>query len=152
MQAPEKVIPGLKSRLSVLEPTARFRGFSEDDVREAERRIGLTLPPLLRQFMLTMGDYDGGLLQGSDLPAPEELPQFREDAEALLAESGSKSRLPPSAVVFVFHQGYAFLYLEADFDNGPVFQYVEGESEPQQVSASLADFFEAELRLKELHS
>ena len=149
MTNPDEVVSDLRSRLSRLDPAARFRGFSEDEIAQAERRIGHRLPPLLRHFMLHMGDHAGGLLKGSDWAAPEELPEFREEAEALLAASATKCHLPPAAVVFVFHQGYSFAYLEADRESGPVFEYVEGESQPRQAHASLAEFFEHELRLME---
>ena len=152
MAAPEDVILDLKSRLRRLNPIAKFRGFSEDEIAEGERPTGLRLPSLLRHFMQTMGDHAGGLLTGSDLVAPEQLVEFREEAKALLAESGSKSELPPSAVVFVFHQGYSFLYLEAQQTNSPVFEFVEGHPEPKQICNSLAEFFEEELRLMESRS
>src|SRR5262249_44840624 len=58
--------------------------------------------------------------------------------------------LPAEAVVFLFHQGYTFLYVLAvgGFD-GHVIQWIETEREPRQVAPTFADMVDAELRLME---
>jgi hypothetical protein len=67
-----------------------------------------------------------------------------------MAETDPTLTLPPEAVVFLFHQGYTFVYLitVGGFD-GPVMQWTEKEREPRQVAPTFADIVDAELRLKE---
>jgi len=90
------------------------------------------------------------VLAGSDVAAPDELTRFRDEARSLLAESGSSFSLPSSAVAFLFHQGYTFLYVEGGTGaDGPVYQYVEGEKEPTRIAGSLAELMSNELRLLE---
>ena len=67
-----------------------------------------------------------------------------------MAETDPALALPPEAVVFLFHQGYAFMYLlgSGGFDN-PSMQWMETEREPQQAAATFAEMVDAEFGLME---
>jgi hypothetical protein len=97
-----------------------------------------------------MGKSPGDLFRGSERAGIGDFEQFRTDALELMAETDSGLSLPHDAVVFLFHQGYTFVYLRAvgRFD-GPILQYVETERESRQAAATFADMVDAELRLME---
>ncbi len=67
-----------------------------------------------------------------------------------MVETDSALSLPPDAVVFLFHQGYTFVYVSGTggFD-GPPMQWTEGKRETRQVASTFADMVDAELRLME---
>ena len=127
-----------------------FIGYAEQDVAEVEARLGVRFPSVFRQYLLEMAKSPGDLFQGSDLAGLTKFDQFRADAQTLMAETDPLLTLPREAVVFLFHQGYTFLYMVAvgGFD-GPPMQWTEGEREPCQVAAGFADMVDAELQLME---
>jgi hypothetical protein len=127
-----------------------FIGYSEDQVAEVEGRLGVRFPAVFRAYLTEMGASPGDLFRGGDMADIATFDGFRAEALALMAETDPGLRLPPDAVVFLFHQGYAFLYLRAagGFD-GPVWSYAETESEPEEAAPSFADLVDAELRLME---
>jgi SMI1 / KNR4 family (SUKH-1) len=130
-----------------------FVGYPEAEVVAAEARLGVRFPAVFRQYLLEMGKSPGDLFCGSDLAGLAQFEQFRTDALALLAETDPALTLPPEAVVFLFHQGYMFVYLLAvgGFD-GPPMQWTETEREPRQVAPTFADIVDAELQLMESNS
>ena len=145
---PQEVIAAAQVQLKRLNPTAKFRGFPLEEIEAAEALLGASLPPVLREFMLRMGDLTGGLFTGSDIAAPSEFVEFQEEAHNLLVGSGSSFRLPAKAVVFMLHQGYTFQYVEAGgSQEPPVHQYIEGEPMPTTVAASFEHLIADELRL-----
>ena len=127
-----------------------FVGHPEAEVIAAEARLGVRFPAVFRQYLLEMAKSPGDLFQGSDLAGLNELEHFRTDALALLAETDPALTLPPEAIVFLFHQGYTFVYLLAvgAFDGAPM-QWTETERQPQQVAAGFAEMVDAELQLME---
>jgi hypothetical protein len=127
-----------------------FVGYPAPQVTEAEARLGVPFPAVFRQYLLEMAQSPGDLFGGSDLAQLAEFEQFRANALELLAETDPALTLPPEAVVFLFHQGYTFVYLPAvgGFDSPPM-QWTETEREPRQVAAGFAEMVDAELRLME---
>jgi|GEM_PF-2911904 len=127
-----------------------FTGFPETEVAAAEVRLGIRFPAVFRQYLLEMAKSPGNLFRGSDLAGPNEFERFRADALELFAETDPALSLPHEAVVFLFHQGYTFVYLLADgqFD-GPPMQWTETECAPQQVASTFAEMVDAELQLME---
>jgi hypothetical protein len=130
-----------------------FVGFPEAEVAAAEARLGVRFPTVFRQYLLEMAKSPGDLFRGSDLAGLNEFEQFRTDALALLADTDPALTLPPEGVVFLFHQGYIFVYLLAvgGFDAPPM-QWRETEREPRQVALTFAEMVDAELQLMESNS
>jgi hypothetical protein len=127
-----------------------FVGYSEAEVAAAEATLGVRFPAVFRQFLREMAKSPGDLFRGSDLAGITEFPRFRTEALELLAETDPELRLPAEAVVFLWHQGYTFMYLLASggFDTAPM-QWTEAERQPRQVAATFAELVDAELRLME---
>jgi len=127
-----------------------FVGYPESDVVAVEARLSVRFPTMFRQYLLEMAKSPGDLFCGSDLAGLTEFDQFRVDALTLMAETDQALVLPADAVVFLFHQGYQFMYLNASggFDVPPML-WMEGKRESQQVAATFADMVDAELRLME---
>jgi hypothetical protein len=127
-----------------------FVGFPEVEVAAAEVRLGVQFPAVFRQYLLEMAKSPGDLFRGSDLAGLDEFEQFRADALVLLADTDPALTLPHEAVVFLFHQGYTFVYLLAvgGFD-GPPMQWTETEREPRQMAPTFAEMVDAELQLME---
>lgn len=127
-----------------------FVGYTEEEVAGVEGRLGVQFPAVFRAFLTGMARSPGELFRGSNLVVLSGLEWFRRAALKLMAEADPTSTLPEDAVVFLFHQGYAFLYLRAAGGiDGPVLQYTESGSEPREAAPSFADLVDAELRLME---
>jgi hypothetical protein len=111
-----------------------FLGYPESEVASTEARLGIRLPAVFRQYLLEMAKSPGDLFRGSDVAGITEFEHFRTNALELLAETDPTLALPPEAVVFLFHQGYTFVYLLAvgGFD-GPPRQWTETEREPRRI-------------------
>jgi SMI1 / KNR4 family (SUKH-1) len=130
-----------------------FVGFPESEVVQAEARLGVRFPSVFRQFLTEMGKSPGDLFRGSSLAGVTEFEQFRADALELLAETDPALTMPADAVVFLFHQGYQFVYLLAvgGFD-GPAMLWTETAREPQPVAATFAAMVDTELQLMEINN
>ncbi|HUY75553.1 MAG TPA: SMI1/KNR4 family protein [Ktedonobacterales bacterium] len=103
---------------------------AEQEIAQLERQYQLTLPAAYREFLLWMGKGAGNFLAG-DACFYDALPQLREFALDLLAESGAPLRLPDDAFVFSMHDGYQFLFFRAsEGANPPAYWYGEGEPAP----------------------
>jgi hypothetical protein len=116
-----------------------FKGCTEEEINSVEGRFSLRLPQCYRDFLAVMGRAAGEFLVGTDYSFPKML-DFRKDAEELLRTSGSDFELPSAAFVFMFHQGYTFLFFDChdDPDDPPVFMFTEAEKEPCKVSDSFS--------------
>jgi hypothetical protein len=127
-----------------------FTGDCEADINRVEQRLGLRFPSVFRAYLREMGQSRGDLFHGSDVAGIADLDRFRADALALMAETDPQLSLPGDAVVFLFQQGYTFVYLrgQGGFD-GPVWQYLETEQQPQEITPGFADLVDAELRSME---
>jgi hypothetical protein len=118
-----------------------FKGCTEDEIKSLERRFSLRLPQCYRHFLAVMGREAGRFLVGTDYSFSWMLRfDFRKAAEKLLQTSQSDFKLPPTAFVFLFHQGYTFLFFDChnDPDDPPVFMFTEEEKEPRKVSDSFS--------------
>ncbi len=127
-----------------------FVGYSDAEIVQAERRLGVVLPLLFRTYLIRMGKHHGDLFVGSDIPTLDRLEEIRDYAQGLMLKSNVSEPLPPNAVVFLLHQGYTFCYFlaEGGFDS-PVWNYLEGEARPTQRFASYGDLLLDEVGLME---
>ena len=107
-----------------------FAGYPEQEVAEAEARLGVRFPDVFRTYLREMARSPGDLFRGSDL-AGMKFEEFRTEASEILAKTDPTLALPPEAVIFLLHQGYTFLFLNASrgFD-GPLLQWKEYRREP----------------------
>ena len=127
-----------------------FAGFAETEVAAAEARLGVRFPAVFRAFLLEMVKSPGELWRGSDRARVADFERFRADALEMLDVIDPTPALPREAVVFMWHQGYTFLYLLGDggFD-GPVMQWMEDRPEPHPVAPTFAAMVDAELAMME---
>jgi len=104
-----------------------FIGCSDDEIREIERQLKLSLPEAYKEFLRWMGKDGGPVLKGSDC-FYKHLPHLRAWADELLEENNLSGILPENSFVFFMHQGYqfAFMYPE-DSENPPIYYYNEME-------------------------
>lgn len=127
-----------------------FAGYSLAEIEFVERELNLTLPIALREFLLVFGSARGEFLAGEDLPTPAEWLEFRNDAQDLVRETDSNLTLPDDAIVFLFHQGYAFHFVHArEPDNPSVWTYVEGNTEFTTTGIDFLGLLEQEVELME---
>jgi hypothetical protein len=109
-----------------------------------ERDQGVALPGAYRRFLEVMGRDGGGLWTGTEVCYPEVL-GLREAAVELLEEDHSAFALPSTAVVFMMHQGYQFMFL--DGADPRVYWWTEERiNQSTVIAASLAGFVAAEAR------
>lgn len=141
---PPELIEAHRRRLTT------FAGFSEAEVAEAEARLGVRFPAVYRAFLREMAKSPGELYRGSELAGVHDFETFREDALVMLSDLDPPPTLSREAVVFLWHQGYTFVFLLADggFDAPPL-QWMEGRPEPHPVAPSFAAMVDAELRMME---
>ena len=127
-----------------------FAGYSESEVAEAEARLGVRFPAVYRAFLREMAKSPGELFRGSDLAGVGDFERFREDALVMLSDLDPPPSLPREAVVFLWHQGYTFIFLLAGggFDAPPM-QWMEDHPEPRQVAPAFAAMVDAELGMME---
>ncbi|HKI33759.1 MAG TPA: SMI1/KNR4 family protein [Gemmataceae bacterium] len=116
-----------------------FQGCMGEEVKSLEGQFSLRLPQCYRDFLSVMGRAAGEFLLGTDYSFPKML-GFRKDAEGLLQTSQSNFKLPPTAFVFMFHQGYTVLFFDChdDPDDPPVFMFTEAEKEPRKIADSFS--------------
>jgi hypothetical protein len=116
-----------------------LKGCTEEEIKSLDRQFSFHLPRCYRDFLSVMGRGAGDFLVGTDYSFPKML-EFRKDAEGLLRTSQADFELPSTAFVFMFHQGYTFLFFDChdDPDDPPVFMFTEGEREPRKVSESFS--------------
>lgn len=107
-------------------------GCTPEEIASLERKFGIKLPELYRDWLRTMGRSAGHYLQGSDAFYPALL-ELRDWATELLAENGNPFSLADDAFVFLMHQGYQFLYFRTGSQNPdpPVMYYFEGKPQSQ---------------------
>ena len=130
-----------------------FAGYSALEIAGAEARLGIRFPVVFRTYLQEMAKSPGDLFRGSDLAGIAGFERFRDDALELLAETDPALTLPRDAVVFLFHQGYTFVYfLATDAFDCPPMQWTETQREPTQVAETFAGMVNAELRLMEINN
>lgn len=128
----------------------RFEGYSEPAIAATERALGLPFPETFRSFLGRLGERRGDLFVGSEVAGLADFEEFAAEATQLLATAAPSLDLPSTAIVFLWHQGYSFSFIEGESGiDGPVWTYVEGESRFRAAAPSFADFLESELRLLE---
>lgn len=113
-------------RLAAAGLSASASGCSDEELELVEQELGVKLPAAYATFLLRFGDSAGGFMHGSDL-SRRDLPQINSTARDLVRDAGVT--LPESAVVFLMHQGYQFVYfVGGEGDDPHVHLFDEGES------------------------
>jgi len=112
-------------------------------VKALEQHLGFLLPSSYQAYLMIAGDSPPPALTGSDCHA-DYLFDLREWGEELLGECGNPFKLPDHAVVFLMHQGYQFLYFDADGINEdpPVFFYFENWTAAEKRYDCFSDWVE----------
>jgi hypothetical protein len=132
-----------KSRLleSGLARANSFVGCTQEEIQSLEARFSVHLPRSYRDFLAVMGRAAGQFLAGTDYSFPK-MVEFREAAEDLLRASHSNFQLSQTAFVFLFHQGYTFLFFDCDRDpdDPSVIMFTELENEPREVHNSFSNW------------
>jgi SMI1 / KNR4 family (SUKH-1) len=120
---------------------AEIAGCTQEEVSSLEKRFGIVLPEIYRDWLRVMGRGAGHYLEGSDAFYPGLL-ELRDAAGELLRENGQPFSLAQDAFVFLMHQGYQFLYFRTEplDPDPPVILYLEGES-PEQKWEHVSDYF-----------
>ena len=125
-------------RLRAAGLTQRAVGCSLDEIAQVEMELRATLPATYREFLLALGSSGGAFLQGSDF-AWSQLARINREARELVRSAGA--RLPPSAFVFLMHQGYQFLFFAVSEGRDPqVLRFEEGGS-IQPVGMAFSEWF-----------
>jgi hypothetical protein len=121
-------------------------GCSAEEVAQVVAAQGAPLPWLYERFLRVMGKGAGDLLIGSDVYFPKVL-DLRRAALELLGECGHPFDLPETAVVFLMHQGYQFMYFEsAQPEDPPVMRFMEGWTAPRQEYERFTNFLDGSIR------
>jgi hypothetical protein len=118
-----------------------FAGCTEEEVQSIEARFSIRLPKCYRDFLVVMGRTAGEFLVGTDYSFPKML-EFRKGAEELIQTCQSNFKLSSTAFVFMFHQGYTFLFFDChgDPDDPPVLMFTETGNEPREVANSFSSW------------
>ena len=110
----------------------------------------MQFPNVFREILTVFGRQSGELFEGSDLAKIGAFDVFRADADELLRDSGVDDSLNANATVFLFHQGYTFLYFLASGGlDAPVFQFTEGKLGFEKVANGLVELLNNELGMME---
>lgn len=121
-----------------------FVGLRDEEVVALEHSLGVTFPQDFRTYLLRMGTRTGHLFAGSDVD-PWKYAEYRHDLAEIIADEGITSFLTPRTVVFLRHQGYSFLFFEADNPTtSAVWTYAEGDEQPTRLR-TITDVIESEL-------
>ncbi len=128
---------GLATRQSI-------RGCTTDELKRLEANCSLRLPSTYKNFLRAMGHDAGDFLVGSDYAYPK-LIGFRDSAVRLLSECQSTYTLPSTAFVFLFHQGYSFLFFDvhAGKEDPEVNLFTDSERAPRSVYDSFSTWLHA---------
>ena len=128
---------------STLVDKSSISGCSDDKIRDIEQTANGPLPAAYKEFLRQMGVSAGDFLRGDDLFYPDMI-DLTEGVRELMAESGVADKLPDSAFAFAGHHDYVYLYFDtAAGEDPPVYRYVEGDEEPEQVFDSFSAWFHA---------
>lgn len=122
-----------------------FEGCSEAEIAELERRFDLKFPAAFRAFLEVMGRRHGALFADC-LCGLAEFDEVARRAEDLLDETDDQVRLPSRSFVFLLRDGYQFCFLatRSGADDPAVFQYTEGDHEPEQIADSFTAYLDQE--------
>ena len=132
-----------------LKQLTAFEGLSEEETAALETVLRVNFPMVFRNYLQRLGKARGDLFKGSEVD-PQKFKEYRQWAETLLQENGVPSFLTDTTVIFLFHQGYSFTYLEAeDTFDVPVYLYVEGSSGPQKIASTFSEFLNTEIQRME---
>ena len=144
LDTPQNLIDREYARLTT------FTGFTESEVADAERRMGLRFPSVFRGFLQQMAKSPGDLFCGMDLADLSELEEFNAYALELMSKNDPVLSLSPQAIVFLLVQGYQFMYFVPTGEpDTPVMFWEEGMPEPRQEAASFVQFVEDTLEALE---
>lgn len=116
-------------------------GCTDAEIAEVEKDVGVSLPAAYREFLHRMGRSAGNFYVGTDLFYPQILGATLA-AHELVAEVKTGIVLPHGALVIAMHQGYQFLFIDADEgDDPPVHYYMENSGSFVKKANSLSQYF-----------
>ena len=102
-----------------------IKGCTPTEIEKIESDVGRALPLAYREFLVRMGRGAGAFFVGTDMFYPNILGNT-DAAHELVGEDNSGLELPRDAIVISMHQGYQFLFVQADDgDDPPVHYYME---------------------------
>lgn len=135
----------IRQRLLAL-PSGReqaLEGARDEEIVELENYAGGRLPAVYKQFLKQLGRSAGEMLRGSEYAVSQRFHlRLKEHAEELLRRSGASFVLPRTAFVFLMSQGYQFAFFHLDQGDDPsVYYYLEGDSAPKLLDATLSGYF-----------
>jgi hypothetical protein len=94
--------------------------------------LGHPLPATYRAYLRVCGTRPPRSQIGSQCVI-DDVPHNIEAAQEIIAEDHSQNGFPSKFVVFLMHQGYAFMFFPVDgSDDPPVYFYCEGDGMPKQ--------------------
>jgi hypothetical protein len=121
---------------------AMIRGCPEEEIARLEEGLGVALPAVYRQFLRRMGRSAARFLTGTDFLFAD-LGGLRLQAQQSLHETKAGFRLKDTDFVFAAHQGYEFLFFDAQESDDPaVWHYEEGDSAPQKVFGRFSEWLD----------
>jgi len=124
---------------------------SEAELSSLEANISVKIPPIYRTLLSLVGHNPNAIADwvGSDWNARDLLNLEMHNQRAtrdLLYRNGALEHFPDDAFVFLLHQGYSFLYVEAHKgDDSPVFNGEETDEPfrpPRLIYQSLHDYMQ----------
>ena len=120
-------------------------GCAKDEISEIEQKAGVDLPTAYVMFLEEMGQSAGDFQRGDDLFYPDMI-GLQSAMQEIIAEKNSSVELTGSDFVFAGHHGY--VYLLFDTQNGedpPVYRYIEGNDELEQVFEGFSEWLESSI-------
>lgn len=123
-----------------------FVGYTKREIAAAESHLGVKFSEVFACYLREMGKSAGDLFQGSELARLGTLVEFRRIAAELMAETDAALRVPPNTIVYLIHQGYSLLLVNANggFD-GPTSGWAAGDLGPPREGPNFAALIDAEL-------
>ena len=124
---------------------------SEAELSTLEANISIKIPPIYRTLLSLVGHNPNAIADwvGSDWNARDLLDPEMDIQRAtlnLLHRNGALEHFPDDGFVLLMHQGYSFLYVEADKgDDSPVFTGEETDEPfrpPRLIYHSLHDYMQ----------
>ena len=112
-----------------------------DEIRALEEKYSVALPGKYKAFLSAGDALFQEIMVGSDFHPPY-LENLNKWAKELLEEDGNPFSLKPGDFVFSMHQGYQFMFFNCTegSDDPPVYYYLEGAKEVQEVAPSFTSY------------
>jgi hypothetical protein len=125
-----------------LDERRQFLGLSDDEILDLENQMKVKFPVIFRAYLNVMGVYHGMLFWGSE-SNPKDYYNYKLWSDRIISRSKIPSFLTSDSVVFLFHQGFSFLYFNSmPILDAPVFKYYENDKSAVKVASSFQQLVE----------